>query len=537
MKDVSDVPEQINVLVELAHSLKRFADPQSDDSNTFRQYLMRYLDDLITDLKIPVEISLHVKTGEDENRFLMTSYQVYLNDRRCRFQLPGIMDQDIKAKELAISIAKAVYQNRELFITLPLAQKIQRMWSSDNESSNLVKEKFSMNVSGEDFHEFLINLVKRGFSVDRGKEIGINADNIVKGREFPITCFEEVISGVNSLSLKIFFGNKEKVVQSAVFDPAVEDPFLSLQDVLFDELGVLLPEVGILHDESLEGNDFRIQLNDIRLPPASGLNDNEFMINDTTEALSLMNITGRKIKNPENGSLFAVVQNMNSVLDQCKNAGYVIWNPTEFIVLTLIFEIRKNSGSFLTIDLMRFYLDQLNTSYPALIAATQTRFDITTLTGIMRDLLDEQISLLHLRWILESLLAISVTSDNEQITDPDYLSDLVRTSLKRYIINKYLSVNEVYLLDKQIESRILHEEQLNENDRDQLIKGLFEQFGNNSSTFPYPVIMTSFKARKKLRNLIKNEFPFVPVICPQELEPILVIPPEARILIPIANEK
>jgi flagellar biosynthesis component FlhA len=532
MEDRPDVPEKMNVVVELDDSLKRFNDSQTDESNTFRKYLLRSLNDLIADLRIPMEISLDVKTGEDSNKFLMTLYQVYLNDRRCRFQLPSIVDQDVNAKKLALSIAKAIYQNRELFITVPLAQKVRKMWSSDKEVSKIIREKYSSDLSGENFQKFLINFVRRGFSVERGKKISLNLGDTLKESEYQAICFEKIISPANLISLKVFIRNREVIQRSAAFNLFDVDPFVLLQDTMFDELGLILPEITIEIDDSLEDNAFRVQLNDIRLPPSQGLAENEFIVDDTPENLSSKKINGERFIFPLGGSLFSIVKNTDSAFSHCKEAENQIWCQADFIAVTIISEIRINAGNFLTSDILRFDLDQLSNSHAALVDATLRSYDILLLTQIMRELLDEGISIRYLRLILESLLAINATLDNDQKNKPDYLSDLSRISLRRYISNKYSSSENsigVYLLDNNIESKMLHEEKLSENDRDQFIKKLFEKLGKDSSRFPYPLIMTTFKVRKKVRDLIKNEFPFVPIICPEELEPGLSIQSQSQI--------
>ncbi|MDR4508669.1 MAG: hypothetical protein MRJ65_10625 [Candidatus Brocadiaceae bacterium] len=72
---------------------------------------------------------------------------------------------------------------------------------------------------------------------------------------------------------------------SAVFFQKLLD---QSKDDLFYELGLLLPKVKIGCDDRLEGNTFRIQLNDVRLPPVFGLSPEQLFINAPPESLSFL---------------------------------------------------------------------------------------------------------------------------------------------------------------------------------------------------------------------------------------------------------
>ncbi len=104
-------------------------------------------------------------------------------------------------------------------------------------------------------------------------------------------------------------------------------------------------------------------------------------------------------------------------------------------------------------------------------------------------------------------------------------------SLKKYISDKHKGNQDVlvvYLLDHQIETRIDCGFDLTSNEHDRLIKSIFKEVGI-SIKYSTPVILTSLKVRKKLGKLIEKEFPWLLVLCYEELAFELNIQPIGHI--------
>ncbi|MFX0197420.1 MAG: SycD/LcrH family type III secretion system chaperone [Candidatus Hodarchaeota archaeon] len=540
MNESREILGQIKVVVELLDPfLKCFADPKGKEGQGFASYLLRYLNDLVADLTIPAKISLYVRLAETKNGFAVNSYQVVINDSKCRLPLPTIVAQDVQAQELAGSVARVIHQNRELIVTVPLSKKIWEKWSSENGGRYLP----SLSVTG--FHEFISALVRQGFKIERGKGAGQvfkEKDQTVWSAE---RIFEEAINGLDGIAIKIFLSKTQYLwmygskwgskTQSAADDMPLEEMKDIMLDGLFYELGVFLPEVSIDIDESLEQNEFRIQLNDLRFPRLLGLERDQFLVNDTSERLSLLKLTGEKTVNPANGSECAVIRDRNDALETCKKAGLTAWGPMGFIILALSAEVRRNAGNFLTTEVVKFSLNRLREAFPDLVDSALKYFDIVALTRILRDLLDEELSIRDLRGILEALLAINRTSSIEQskiTVFSSHVLSFLRASLNRYISNKYMRNGNalvVYLLDKQIETRITQSQPLNDVEHDRLVMAIFDEFGSMAITAQTPIILTTLETRKRLRSLIEIEFPRVAVLCYQELSPDMNIQTIGRI--------
>ncbi|MFX0062162.1 MAG: FHIPEP family type III secretion protein [Candidatus Hermodarchaeota archaeon] len=545
--------EKLKIVVELDPSLTRFEFLERDEAQAFRRYLLQYLNDLLSDLTIPVKkIDLIITFGEDKKRFRMSFYQLTINDLRCRLLCSTSVPQDVDALELARSVLKGIHQNLDLLISTALAERIQKQWSSESRNEHLT------GLSLDRFHNLLKECIRRFFRIDRvrGAEF-VNQfssfqieesmkefSEVLRNKELKKgnakKSFEKAISGWGTLKLRLFLPNRSILdyvegtkTESAVKDNQIENNFKLMRDGLWYELGVMLPKVGFDIDENLKENEFRIQLNDLRLPPYCGLKQDHFLVNDTVDRLSLIKISGETAINPANGSECAIVRADNGVEEICIEAGLTTWDYVGFYILSLSAEIRRNADIFLTTETVEYNMDRLQLAFPALVNTVLKHFDIIELTEILRELLVEEISIRDFRGILETLLAISTHAKSR--VDRSKIVESVRIAYQRYISNKCARGGNniiVYLLDPDIERKIMNIEQpLKPGDEghNQLIKAIYDEIGDSPLVPLTAVILTTVEVRKRLKNLIEKEFPGMAVLCYHELGPDMNIFPIGRI--------
>lgn len=534
MEQKKETLERIEIVVELDPSLTLFAVPKRDDVQTFKSQLLQYLNDILKDLTIPENISLTITKGENMDRFMTTSYHVTINDHRCRLPLPALVPSNVETVELARSVAKGICQNPELFISVSLAGRIREQWASEN------GQEYMTYISLDEFYELLVELVRRYFKIDRAREYFQALKDKEHRKQDARMRFEEVISGSTAVTLRVMlpdysmFGSSEVAnTQSAINDKQFEK-FELMRDGLWYELGVMVPKVSVGIDRTLQENEFRVQLNDLRQPPTHGLAQGHFLVNDTVDRLSLIGILGERAINPSNGSECAIVRSENGTKETCQEGGLTTWDPLEFITLSVAAEIRRNADAFLTTEAVRFSMHQLRLAFPAVIDTALERFDVAELTGILRDLLGEEFSIRDLLGIFEALLAIHGYKETK--VDRSNAVELLRIPFKRYISRKYAKSGNnlvVYLLDPRIESRILNIDlrplMPGDEDHNQLIKAIFDELEDLPTATQNAVILTTLKVRKRLRSLIEKEFPRLAVLCYQEIDPDLKVYPLSRI--------
>ncbi|MCI0422563.1 MAG: FHIPEP family type III secretion protein, partial [Acidobacteria bacterium] len=302
-----------------------------------------------------------------------------------------------------------------------------------------------------------------------------------------------------------------------------------LDNNLFYDLGIILPAVTAGVDESLAETEFRLQLNDLRLAPKGGLSQDQFLVNATPEELHRIGVNGLKAINPATGNLCAIVQGREDVLEKCRQA-FITHGPAGFIGLCLSGELSRNASHLLTTEVVECSLDLLRDTSPALVHSALERFDVLTLTWIMRDLLQEDVSIRNLRALLESLLSVRKLKP----VDVAYYSNWARADFKRYISYKYSRGRNtliVYLLAPQVEGRIAESdrEPLTEDEHCRLLQSLLCVVEELSATAGTPVILTTVEARRKLWLLVEKELPSLVILAYQELSPDVNIQPLGRI--------
>ena len=485
----------IEVVVGLHPSLERFA-----FAHDFRARLERYLDDLLEDLHLPVNIELTTRLCEEPDRFPVnrTLYQVKIAGRPCRLELQARSTETMSSAQLSQAVARDIYYNRDLILTSALCEAIREQWLSEKDGSCFRA------MSAEEFQELLSLLVQWGARVDRAREMDqetgkIDGDWGIRRK------FEAIVASPTATAIRVLLSRtqyeKRLTTKTSPQSTADTQSFRKMLDELdadlFYDLGIILPSVTVGIDERLAETEVRFQFNDLRLAPIGGLNHDQY-------------------------------------------------GPAGVVDLNLRREIRRNASLFLTTRVVECNLDLLGDNFPAVTHATMKRFDVGTLTLIMRYLLQEEISIRNLRALLESLLLIPggvlLTSVEERNNDPfsavNY-SIWLRADFKRYISNKYSRGQNtliVYLLASQSEARIADcdREPLTEDEHYQLLQFLLPVVDELSAKAGTLVILTTLNARRKLRLLIEKEIPSIAILAYQELSPDVNIQPVGRLDLTLA---
>ncbi len=540
--------EQLRIVIRLAPRLARFAVPDSSEQQLLHESLQYFVDQLAGDLALPVQPLLQLVSASVEAD--ANDFSVSIDGQACRLPLPTKVPDETSAREMAGLIAAGIHENRELFLTDSLAEKLFQEWLPRNHDSNGAPE-----LSSAEFQRLLLGLIERGFRVDR-----------IKGRQTSAAgaaALQVEENVAEAVALKLYLSKPQASIPSfnlngAAAPEAGDESILELtrlmQDGLFYELGIVLPNLTVEIDERLEGNEFQVQVNDLRQPPLRGLDRDQLLVNDTLENLAKLNVPGEKAAHPTSGAECTLARG-DEAAGICRQANLTTWGPAGFVILNMSRTIRRHAGAFLTRDVVEFLLGQLGQVFPALGKAALARYDLSALAAILRDLLDEEISVRDLRAILEGLLAISgaTTADlsryivffpytlnlcqlsagtESPALKTENYSNYVRTFLKRYISHKYTRGQSsllVYLIDPEIEARLNQTETqpLNPEEHRQLINGVLNEA--HYSPMSNPVILTSIETRRLLRKFVEREFPWLAVLSYQELSPELNIQPLARI--------
>lgn len=545
MSKAAEAASRLEVTVELDKSFERFIPTGGDEGHAFEGQLQRLLTELSADLALPVEISLVVRLREGEGG--EGAYRVKVAGQECRLPLLSEVPADVTARGLALAVADSVFSNRELCVTAEMADAVRdELWPG---------QESAMEPHG--FRNLLREFVRRCVRIDRLKSSTPPPAGEARNGQSAGRVFEESVADMSAAALNLFLSKAQFERASGEGESAEDESSLRgllrmMQDGIFYELGIMLPEVSVAADEGLEENEFRLQFNDLRLPPAPGLAPDQFLVNETTEWLARLGVTGEGVPRLGGQGGMVVVRDEDGALEKCRAAGIHVRGPWDFVILSARREINNNAGSFINAGTVGFMLTRLREAYPALLDAVARRFDAVDLTRIFRELLDEEISVRNSRTLLEGLLnnagptdldlsnSIAFFADTANLSPvaggamtPPHYADFLRTTLKPYISHKYtrgLSSLPVYLLAPELESEIRRAEPFNADTHRRLLNSVRKEIMNLPDPANPPVILTTIEVRKRVRELIEKEFPQLAVLSYQELKADLNIQSVGRIL-------
>jgi hypothetical protein len=350
-------------------------------------------------------------------------------------------------------------------------------------------------------------------------------------------------------------------------DTLDESPFRLMQDGLFYEMGVRVPDPVWMPSVDLPPGMLAFKINDMLRPPLPGLREDELLVNAEPGELLLLGIQGRPARNPANGNKCAIIpKTSESALGDAQQ--FTVWRPFEYVVLALAGELQTRMDRFLTLDEVEFELAQFEWYFPEVTRAVLTRFSLAEIAFVLQGLVREGISIRDLRSILERLLQYDVVHVDEitqivlgdQLVVPEGTSperiehgssylQFVRNGLKPYISYKFTRGEptlHVLLVETELEYRLIERSQVSAPDGSEPISKAEEEAIREAVwrevTLYFadgikPVMLTVSGARAALREILAPEFPDLPVLAYSELRPEMNVTPLATISPSLTNHE
>jgi type III secretion protein V len=369
-------------------------------------------------------------------------------------------------------------------------------------------------------------------------------------------CFENAIAVEDCCRLTLFLSEQQhaELIEAVPDDAKSSWPELVnfMADGLSVESGILFPTLKTAVDPDLSPPWFRLDWNDLRLPPRKGLLSGQIAVNDTAERLHVMNLNDVvEIANPATEQPSCVVDASHQ--DRLEATGLTTWTPAGFLILAIAGEIRKAAPAFVHIPFTEYLLARLHLAFPELVSAVRQKFELPILTAILRNMIEEEVSVRDLATILEAIataesaikvdprrtIAIAdvglftyLLHSNDAAADfavRDY-TEIARRALSRHIGSKYsrgTNTLVVYLFDAETERRLAAAERLSAEDREQVRTAYYAECAHLPPTAMSPVLLVSRDVRWRLREELSPSR--VTVVSYDELPPELNIQPVARI--------
>lgn len=347
----------------------------------------------------------------------------------------------------------------------------------------------------------------------------------------------------------------ETYLNEIITAKADENLFAMMRDGLFYENGINYPSFKIIVEKKLPDNTFCFTINSFTSNLYTGLMPGKVLVNETTDRLLLLGITGVAATNPANGNNAALINAAEN--DKVVDAGLTTWNSLGYVILCFSSFLRKYGYLCINQNLVSNYIKQLQLVFPVITDLIEKQNLLPVTVKALRLLAKDEISIRNMRVILEAILESDyIIADGHKyiIFDEripvfagfeidwkhkaENVAEFVRTKLKNYISHKYTkgqSTLVVYLLDAVIERltdpALTPIETLDNETRKKICEAVGQEVTKLPvSSQPY-VFLTTVNVRPHFKKLIELRFPHLAVLSYQELSPVMNIQPIGRISI------
>jgi type III secretory pathway component EscV len=210
-------------------------------------------------------------------------------------------------------------------------------------------------------------------------------------------------------------------------------------------------------------------------------------------------------------------------------ADYRVWQTDAYIFLVLEALLRRMAAQFLTIDVVRGVVGNIELIDPDLVARVVPQFlSWTQLTQVLQCLIEEGICIGAMAAILEAL-----SRCDTDLFSIGMLAEKARHALARQITLQFSrgrDVLPVITLDAAIEdlfsNAIQHRSAAEYLDLDPqviqlILSSIRTQITSLGITASQPVLLTRWPIRRYIRKMVELEFPWLHVLSRQDLEPDL----------------
>ena len=323
-----------------------------------------------------------------------------------------------------------------------------------------------------------------------------------------------------------------------LIDPSFLNSELArVRRALYQSLGVPFPGVHLRFNGDSEIGQYAILIYDI--PVAQGVINYEAVLPLTdAQSLNTANIPFETAEDflPNIKTRWVEQEHIQLLLDNQIN----VLSAPQILGHHLAHALRRYASKFIGIQETHMLLGQVEGLYSELIKEMYRNLSISQVSGVLRRLISEDVSINNLRAILEAL----VLGAKQAGDDEETLTEFIRTHLKDQISYRYCQGNNilpVILIDPGTEEllreSIRHTPQgislaLSSTDSQRFHDTIKTVLGNGKAAGRKVVLITSTELRRYVRKLIELEYHELPVLSYQELASQITIQPIGRISLP-----
>lgn len=284
--------------------------------------------------------------------------------------------------------------------------------------------------------------------------------------------------------------------------------------------GFIVPPVHIKDNLQLKPNEYRFMLKGVKVAGAEMLPGHYMAMNP---GVATETIKGVATEEPAFG--LPAIWISEDKKERAQIAGYTVVDCTTVMATHISEIIKRYSHEFLGRQEVQNLLDNLKKSYPKLVDdLIPDMLSLGLIMRVLQNLLREEVSIRDLRTILETMADYA-----QAVSDPDMLTEHIRSALSRQISSKYAQDDDVLpvmTLERQIEELIHQSLQKMEQGGQYLaldprqaqsvldaIGGEIQQFGGGMT----PILLCSPTIRPHVKKLTERYLPSLVIISHNEI--------------------
>lgn len=201
---------------------------------------------------------------------------------------------------------------------------------------------------------------------------------------------------------------------SSPLDRAIlEQELASLQSLLFGESGVVVPQIILAKSDEINPYDFRLQLDDQKLPVTLGLAPDELWVFVPYQNIKDRFPDSRESVDPNTFTAASILKTTEEVRQEIELKQYDTRDPLGYVIFCTAAELRHRLDQLLSIELVKYFMVKLKQDYPALINVASHYYTEQALTYHLQKQLKKHDSIKNLPKILETLLVEQEVCSNE----------------------------------------------------------------------------------------------------------------------------
>ncbi|MBJ6724814.1 flagellar biosynthesis protein FlhA [Geomesophilobacter sediminis] len=303
------------------------------------------------------------------------------------------------------------------------------------------------------------------------------------------------------------------------------DRIRSIRKQTAERMGFIVPPIHIHDNLQLRPYEYNILINGAKV--GGGELSGQYLAMDSGGAMG--QLEGVKTTEPVFG--LPAVWIKGKEREQAQINGYTVVDNTTILATHISEIIKKHAHELVGRQELQQLLDGVAATLPKVVEElVPSLLSLGTVLRVVKNLLKENVSIRDFRSILETL------ADYGGITkDPEMLTEFVRQSLGRYIVEQYKREDDtlcVISMDREVEETIADAVQISEQGSylaiepmtaQRILAAVREHVERFDSSGALPVLMASPTIRRHVKKLTERFMPNLAVISHNEIPPNIKI--------------